>query len=75
MAKTIIVSGYGPGISRAVAEWFGGAGYRVALAARSSARLTDGVQALSARGVEAAAFPCDVGDPAQVRALVRDVQK
>jgi NAD(P)-dependent dehydrogenase (short-subunit alcohol dehydrogenase family) len=74
MAKTIIVGGYGPGISAAVAEKFGAEGFSVALVARNAERLSAGVKALEARGVKAAAFPTDLGDPAAVRKLVESVR-
>jgi len=70
MGKTILVVGFGPGISTAVAEKFGSAGLSVALVARSEERLAAGVKALKARGIEAAAFPADAGDPAAIRAVV-----
>ncbi len=74
MAKTILVSGYGPGISTAVAERFGAEGFAVALAARNADRLAAGVKALEAKGIRAAAFPTDVSDPAAARALVGKVR-
>jgi NADP-dependent 3-hydroxy acid dehydrogenase YdfG len=74
MAKTIIVGGFGPGISTAVAEKFGGQGFAVALVARNAARLTDGVKALEAKGIKAAAFPADLGDPAAVKTLIGQVR-
>jgi NAD(P)-dependent dehydrogenase (short-subunit alcohol dehydrogenase family) len=74
MAKTILVSGYGPGISTAVAERFGSEGFAVALAARNAERLAAGVKALEAKGIRAAAFPTDVSDPAAARALVGKVR-
>jgi len=74
MAKTIIVAGYGPGISTAVAEKFGKEGFNVALVARRAERLTAGVKALEAKGVKAAAFPADLGDPSSVRAMVDKVR-
>lgn len=74
MAKTIIVGGYGPGISAAVAEKFGAEGFRVALVARGAERLSAGVRALEAKGVKAAAFPADLGDPVAVRKLVGSVR-
>jgi NADP-dependent 3-hydroxy acid dehydrogenase YdfG len=74
MAKTILVSGYGPGISTAVAERFGSEGFAVALAARNADRLAAGVKALEAKGIRAAAFPTDVSDPAAARALVGKVR-
>jgi short-subunit dehydrogenase len=70
MAKTILVVGFGPGISTAVAEKFGAAGFSVALVARNEERLASGVKALKATGIEAAAFPADAGDPAAMRAVV-----
>ncbi len=44
MAKTILINGYGTGISQALAERFGSEDFSVALAARSTERLTAGVK-------------------------------
>jgi len=74
MAKTIIVAGYGPGISAAVAEKFGAQGFQVALVGRSTEKLNAGVKALEAKGVTAAAFTADLGDPAAVRGVVEQVR-
>jgi len=70
MAKTILLGGYGPGISSAIAEKFGAEGYSVALVARNAERLSAGVQALQAKGIRAAAFPADLADPTAARAVV-----
>jgi NADP-dependent 3-hydroxy acid dehydrogenase YdfG len=70
MSKTIVVVGFGPGISTAVAEKFGAEGFSVALVARNQARLEAGVQALKAKGVAAAAFSADASDPASIRAAI-----
>jgi len=70
MAKTILVVGFGPGISSAVAEKFGSSGFSVALVARSEERLAAGVKSLKAKGIEAAAFPGDASDPASIKAVV-----
>jgi NADP-dependent 3-hydroxy acid dehydrogenase YdfG len=70
MSKTIVVIGFGPGISTAVAQRFGAAGFSVALVARNAGRLAEGVAALKARGVPAAAFRADAGDPAAVRMAI-----
>jgi short-subunit dehydrogenase len=70
MAKTILVVGFGPGISTAVAEKFGSSGFSVALVARNEDRLAAGVKALKAKGIEAAAFAADAGDPTSIRAAV-----
>jgi NAD(P)-dependent dehydrogenase (short-subunit alcohol dehydrogenase family) len=74
MAKTIVVCGFGPGISSAVARKFGQEGFSVALVARNAERLAAGVKALEAAGVQAAAFPTDLGDPASVRAMIESVR-
>jgi NAD(P)-dependent dehydrogenase (short-subunit alcohol dehydrogenase family) len=72
MGKTIVVVGYGPGVSAAMAEKFGAEGFCVALVARTEATLAAGVEGLKARGITAAAFPADAGDPAAIRnAIVR----
>jgi NAD(P)-dependent dehydrogenase (short-subunit alcohol dehydrogenase family) len=70
MSKTIVVIGFGPGISTAVAETFGAQGFSVALIARNEARLAEGVQALKGKGVAVAGFTGDAGDPASIRAAV-----
>lgn len=75
MSKTIIVAGYGPGISNAVAEKFGAEGFSVALVARNADRLAEGVKALAAKGIKAAAFPTDLADPAAARALPGKVRE
>jgi len=70
MSKTIVVVGFGPGISTAVAEKFGAEGFSVALVARSQERLDAGVQALEAKSIAAAAFVADAGDPAAIGAAI-----
>jgi NAD(P)-dependent dehydrogenase (short-subunit alcohol dehydrogenase family) len=70
MAKTLVVVGYGPGVSAAVAEKFGAEGFSVALVARTGARLAAGVEGLTARGIAAGAFPADAGDPGSIRAAI-----
>ncbi len=74
MAKTIIVVGYGVGISKAVAQKFGAEGFQVALVGRSADKLATGVKELEAKGVKAAAFPADCGDPKAVADMVAKVR-
>jgi NADP-dependent 3-hydroxy acid dehydrogenase YdfG len=74
MAKTLLVVGFGPGISTAVAEKFGSSGFSIALVARNQESLAAGVSALKAKGIEAAAFPADAGDRAAIRAVVGKVR-
>ncbi len=70
MAKTIIVCGYGVGISKAVAQKFGAEGFSVALVARNADKLATGVKELEAQGVKAAAFTADCGDAKAVTDMV-----
>jgi NAD(P)-dependent dehydrogenase (short-subunit alcohol dehydrogenase family) len=72
--KTILVCGHGPGISDAVARKFGREGFSVAIVARNAERLETAAKALSDAGVNARAFPCDLGNPDAVRKLVADVR-
>ena len=72
--RTIVVCGYGPGISDAVARKFGGEGFAVALVARNAERLAAAEQSLTQAGITAKAFPCDLGSPDAVRGLVRDAR-
>lgn len=74
MSKTIIVVGFGPGISTGVAEKFGAQGFNVALVGRSKDRLDAGVAALKASGVTAAAFTADATDPASIEAMIGQVR-
>jgi NADP-dependent 3-hydroxy acid dehydrogenase YdfG len=74
MAKTIIVAGYGPGISTGVAEKFGSEGFQVALVGRSAEKLGAGVTALKAKGIKAAAFAADLSDPAAITGMVEQVR-
>jgi NAD(P)-dependent dehydrogenase (short-subunit alcohol dehydrogenase family) len=70
MSKSIVVIGFGPGISTAVAEKFGAEGFSVALIARNAERLAAGVAALKAKGITAAAFTGDASAPASIRAAI-----
>lgn len=75
MAKTIVIGGYGPGISEAVARKFGGEGFAVALVARGREKVERGAAALREAGIEARAFAVDLSDPAAARALVADARE
>ncbi|MFJ8108952.1 SDR family NAD(P)-dependent oxidoreductase [Streptomyces sp. NPDC096132] len=70
MSKVIAVLGAGTGLGVSLAHRFGREGFRVALVARRTDRLEALVAELADKGVEAAAFPADLSDPAQVPALV-----
>jgi NADP-dependent 3-hydroxy acid dehydrogenase YdfG len=70
MSKTIVVVGYGPGVSSAVAEKFGAEGFSVALVARNVERIAAGAAALQAKGIQAAAIAADASDPAAIAAAI-----
>ncbi len=74
MSKTIIVAGYGPGISHAVAERFGAAGFSIAAVARDAQKLKKGVELLKAKGFTAQGFAADAGDVAAVRRVVNEAR-
>src|SRR3954467_3772760 len=73
MEKTIVVCGYGSGISDAVANQFGNQGFQVALVARNPEKLEQARAALEARGIQAGAFPADLSDPGQAKRRVQRV--
>ncbi|HEV2364365.1 MAG TPA: SDR family NAD(P)-dependent oxidoreductase [Caulobacteraceae bacterium] len=74
MPRTIVIVGYGPGVSNAVAERFGAEGFSCALVARTAAKLEVGVAALEAKGVTAAAFAADAAHPAAIVTALRDAR-
>jgi NAD(P)-dependent dehydrogenase (short-subunit alcohol dehydrogenase family) len=74
MKKVIVIFGYGPGISNAIARKFGKEGFSVALVSRNRERLDAGVAALGAEGIDAAAFTADAGDPAAIRRAIDDAR-
>jgi NADP-dependent 3-hydroxy acid dehydrogenase YdfG len=74
MAKTILICGFGTGISLALAEKFGAEGFAVALAARSAERLDAGVKLLEGKGIRAAAFPVDLTDLQAIPSLIQRVR-
>ena len=70
MSKTILVAGYGVGISKAVAEKFASEGLSVALVARNAEKVAAGAKALEAKGAKAAGFTADLSDPKSIADMV-----
>ncbi len=68
--ETVIVTGAGRGIGRALAVTFARAGARVVLAARTEEQLRETAAEVQAAGGDAFAVPTDVRDAASVEALV-----
>lgn len=72
-SPTLIVAGYGPGISHAVAERFGKEGFSIALLARNENKLKEAAGVLEKQGIRAAGFATDLGNEASVRQTVAAV--
>jgi NAD(P)-dependent dehydrogenase (short-subunit alcohol dehydrogenase family) len=70
MSKTIVICGYGPGISAAVAKRFGREKFQVALVARNEQKLAAGAAALEAAGIRAAAIAADLSREAEVERAI-----
>ena len=66
MTRVAVITGGGSGIGRAVAGALAGDGFAVVLAGRRAAAVEEAATAI---GADAMAVPCDVTDPASVRAL------
>lgn len=64
--KTIAIVGAGSGLGMSIAKKFGQNGFRVALLARNEEKLNQLVNELEQLGIEAAAFPADILDKAQI---------
>jgi NADP-dependent 3-hydroxy acid dehydrogenase YdfG len=74
MSGVIVVGGYGPGISDAVARRFGREGFAVALVGRTEERLAKGCASLEQQKIRAKAFKCDLGDTDAVRTMLARVR-
>ncbi len=71
--KVAVVTGGGTGIGKVIALDFARHGANVAVVSRNIDRLKETVLEIEKLGAEAAAFPCDVSLPEQVRAASRAV--
>jgi NAD(P)-dependent dehydrogenase (short-subunit alcohol dehydrogenase family) len=69
--QVAIVTGASRGIGRAIAQRYAEEGARVALVARTAARLEEAAAEIRDRGGVALALPADVTDRAAVQAMVR----
>ncbi|MFC9434433.1 SDR family NAD(P)-dependent oxidoreductase [Nocardia sp. NPDC057030] len=73
MSKTIAIFGFGPGLGMGTARRFGRAGFRVAVIGRNPDKAQRHADELAAEGIEAAAFPADVTDAAQIDAAIERI--
>ncbi|MFE9400684.1 SDR family NAD(P)-dependent oxidoreductase [Streptomyces sp. NPDC006530] len=71
--KTVLVTGAGSGLGRAVALAFAAEGARVAVAGRTAASLDETAALITWAGGTAASFVADVSSPPAVRAMVAGV--
>ena len=72
---TIVVTGGGRGIGRAIALAFAEPGRRVAIAARTRAQLEETAKAIRAKGAEAALLPMDVTDEGAVESGFAELRR
>lgn len=72
--KTLVVAGYGPGISNAVAERFGKAGFSLALVSRNAGWLAEAVARLKAKGYEVAPVVADLSKPSFAHEAIRQAK-
>jgi len=68
-SRTVIVTGGGTGIGRAIATLLAGQGMNVVLAGRREAPLLETMEAILAAGGRAMAQTCDIRESAQIAAL------
>src|SRR5204863_6570303 len=68
--QTAVVTGASQGLGKAIAAALAASGARVACVARTVEKLAESVNAITAAGGNAEAFPCDVKMSAPVDALI-----
>jgi len=68
--RVAVVTGSSKGIGRAIAERMAEAGAKVVVSSRKRPACDVVVEAIRAKGGEAVAIPCNIGDKAQLEALV-----
>jgi NAD(P)-dependent dehydrogenase (short-subunit alcohol dehydrogenase family) len=71
--RTVVVTGAGSGVGRAVVDRFAAEGWQVGLVARGAEGLAESVSRTGASAARCQAFPCDVSDPDAVSAMAAAV--
>lgn len=72
--KVAIITGSGQGIGRGLAEHFAAEGAHVVVAEYNKANAETVAHEISKLGVEALAYPIDIGDTDQIDKMVKDVE-
>jgi short-subunit dehydrogenase len=70
MSGTCVIVGMGPGVSLALAERFGSAGYAIGMVARQEAALLAAEARLGVEGITAKGAPADVADETELRGAI-----
>lgn len=70
MSGTCVIVGMGPGVSLALAERFGSAGYAIGMVARQEAALLAAEARLGVEGITAKGAPADVSDETDLRGAI-----
>ena len=73
--RLAVITGATEGIGRAIAVALGSAGAKVAICARTAPNVDSTIAALRQAGLDATGRPCDVADPAAVRAFADFVSR
>jgi short-subunit dehydrogenase len=73
MSRTCVIVGMGPGVSLALAERFGSAGYAIGMVARQEGALLAAEARLGVEGITAKGAPADAGDEAELRGAITAV--
>ena len=75
MTKTVVVTGAGAGVGRAIARAFADHGCDVGLLSRDADRLTQAADEVRARGVRACPVPTDVANPDAVETAAETIER
>jgi len=69
--KTAVITGSSRGIGRAIAEQMAAAGAKVVISSRKAGPCEEVAAGINAAGGKAVSIPCNVGDKAQLQALIQ----
>ncbi|AXY24143.1 SDR family NAD(P)-dependent oxidoreductase [Komagataeibacter saccharivorans] len=70
----VVICGYGPGVSHAVAQQWARSGYRLALVARNREKLDKAAAQFKVEGIEAHAYSANLADPEAVTRTIAQIE-